>query len=330
MSVPIQFTPSLPGSLPKIRAVIDIGTNSIKLLVGEVSGRHVRPLWEESEQTRLGRGFYEAHKLQTVAMAETTQAVVKFLATAQRLQAGSLRVIATSAVRDAHNAAELTGSIFRATGLPTEIISGEQEADLAFQGVTSDPTLAEALLLILDVGGGSTEFILGEGSAQHFRHSFALGTVRLLEKFPPADPPGATGCTPGREWLQQFLETHVQPVLATALKQHDSRPVQLVATGGTATILARLQLQLTSFDRERIEALRIRREQIRHERERLWECSLAERRQIPGLPADRADVILFGVLIYEAVMEQFGLPDLRVTTRGLRYAALMDPPSTGA
>ena len=310
-----------------IRAVIDIGTNSVKLLVGEVSGRNVRPLWEESDQTRLGRGFYEARELQPAAMAETTQAVVKFAATAHRLQAGSLRVIATSAVRDAHNAAELTGSIYGATGLITEIISGEQEADLAFQGVTSDPTLAAECLLILDVGGGSTEFILGEGSTQRFRRSFPVGTVRLLEQFPPADPPGAAAGTPCREWLRHFFETQIQPVLAPELKKCLSGPVQLVATGGTATILARLQLQLTSFDRDRIESTRIRREQIRHERERLWDRSLAERCQIPGLPADRADVILFGVLIYEAVMAQFGLSDLRVTTRGLRYAAIMDLPT---
>lgn len=317
-------------SAPTRRAVIDIGTNSIKLLVAEVSGRSVRPLLEESEQTRLGRGFYQAHRLQPAAMAKTAKAVAKFAATAQSLQAASLRVIATSAVRDAHNAAELTEAIQRATGLSTEIISGEQEADMVFQGVTSDPTLAGQPLLILDVGGGSTEFILGEGMTQRIRRSFPLGTVRLLEQFPPADPPRAGECARCREWLRQFFEAQIQPALAPELRKCAAPRVQLTATGGTATILARLQLQLDEFDRERIEATRISREHIRGECERLWRLSLEERRHIPGLPAQRADVILFGVLIYESVMEQFELPDLRVTTRGLRYAALMDlPPYSG-
>lgn len=323
--------PSLSMSAPPSpikRAVIDIGTNSVKLLVAEVTGRVVRPLLEESEQTRLGRGFYQAHWLQPEAIIETVKAVAKFAATAQNLQASSLRVIATSAVRDANNAAELTDAIQRASSLRVEIISGEQEADLVFHGVTSDPSLAIQPLLILDVGGGSTEFILGEGLTQHFRHSFPLGTVRLLEQFPPADPPGAAECARCRDWLRHFLETQIQPVLGQVFQKFGSHRVQLAATGGTATILARLQWQLEEFDRERIEATRISREQIHNERERLWGLPLAERRKIPGLPAARADVILFGVLIYEAVMAQFDLPDLRVTTRGLRYAALMDLTST--
>ncbi len=314
--------------MPTKRAVIDIGTNSVKLLVAEVAGRVVRPLLEESEQTRLGRGFYQAHRLQPEAITETVTAVAKFATTAQSLKATSLRVIATSAVRDANNSAELTDAIQRASGLGVEIISGEREADLVFHGVTSDPSLAVQPLLILDVGGGSTEFILGEGSIQLFRSSFPIGTVRLLEQFPPADPPGAADCARCRDWLRHFLETQIQPTLGPELQKLVTRRVQLTATGGTATILARLQLQLEEFDRERIEATRISREQIQNERERLWSLPLDERQKLPGLPARRADVILFGVLIYEAVMEQFDLPALRVTTRGLRYAALMDLPAS--
>lgn len=316
-------------SVPVRRAVIDIGTNSVKLLVAEVAGRNVRPLLEESDQTRLGQGFYQTRQLQPAAMSDTTLAVARFAAEAQRLNTSSLRIIATSAVRDARNAAQLTDAIRSATGLGTEIISGEEEADLAFQGVTSDPTLANQPLLILDVGGGSTEFIQGQGLIQFFRGSFSLGTVRLLEQFPPADPPTATNCAQARAFLHQLFEAQIQPALAPEFRRLAAQRVQLVATGGTATILARLQLQLTEFDRERIEATRITREQMGRERERLWRLSLAERRQLPGLPAQRADVILFGALIYETVLEAFDLADLRVSTRGLRFAALMDLPPSG-
>src|SRR5271165_1646513 len=138
------------------RAVIDVGTNSIKLLVAEVTGEIVEPVCETSEQTRLGAGFFDTHRLQAPAIAQTARAVASFAAKARELQAVTTRVIATSAARDAVNPGDLTSAIARAAGLKVEIISGEQEADWAFQGVTTDPQLAQAPLLLLDVGGGST------------------------------------------------------------------------------------------------------------------------------------------------------------------------------
>jgi len=143
------------------RAVIDVGTNSIKLLVADIAGGVVEPVLEMSEQTRLGAGFFETRQLQPQAIAQTARAVASFAAKARELRAVSTRVIATSAARDAVNPGELTSAIESAAALKVEIISGEQEADLAFQGVNTDPELAQHPLLLLDVGGGSTEFILG-------------------------------------------------------------------------------------------------------------------------------------------------------------------------
>ena len=145
------------------RAVIDVGTNSVKLLVADIDDYQVEPVWEGSKQTRLGRGFYETQRLQEPAISQTASAVAEFAAAARERQAASIRVIATSAARDARNADELTTAIERATRLKMEILSGEQEADLVFQGVTTDPRFATEPLLLLDVGGGSTEFILGQG-----------------------------------------------------------------------------------------------------------------------------------------------------------------------
>src|SRR5690242_8407946 len=124
---------------PARRAVIDVGTNSVKLLVADVSGREVQPLWEESKQTRLGRGFYETHRLQQEAIDATGKAVAQFSETARKFQANSVRVIATSAARDAVNGDELTSAIEKVSGLKMEIISGDQEAEWVFQGVTTDP-----------------------------------------------------------------------------------------------------------------------------------------------------------------------------------------------
>ena len=311
------------------RAVIDIGTNSIKLLVADVCGRDVRPVGEDSWQTRLGKGFYETHRLQPESIARTAEAVAEFTRIARNDQAVTIRVIATSAARDALNADELTSAITQASGLKVEIISGEQEAEWAFQGVTTDTDLAKTPLLLLDVGGGSTEFILGQGDQKHFAHSFPLGTVRLLEKFPHSDPPTRGEFLACRDWLKHFLQSEVRPKLAPALQREaklhsQSGAIQLVGTGGTTSILARIDLKLERFDRDRIEDTRLSLAQVKAHRKHLWSLPLAGRKEITGLPKLRADVILTGVIIYEAVMEEFGFQQLRVSTRGLRFAAVMD------
>jgi exopolyphosphatase / guanosine-5'-triphosphate,3'-diphosphate pyrophosphatase len=313
------------------RAVIDVGTNSVKLLVADVSGREVQPVWEESKQTRLGRGFYETHRLQSEAIDATGKAVAQFSETARKYTASAIRVIATSAARDAVNSGELSVAIEKASGLKMEIISGEQEAEWVFQGVTTDPTLAASagqMLFLLDVGGGSTEFILGLGEHKCFQQSYPIGTVRLLEKYPPSDPPTAGELANCRAWLRNFLEKEVLPqidvekLLSDYEKGWDGS-MRLVGTGGTTSILARMEAKLETYDRAKIEATRLNSERMHWHVEHLWSLPLEERKHIVGLPANRADVILMGVAIYEAVMETFGFKELRISTRGLRFAAVM-------
>ena len=310
---------------PVRRAVIDVGTNSVKLLVAEVVHRAVRPLLERSEQTRLGGGFYETHRLQPAAIARTARAVADFGVEAARWGPESVRVIATSAARDALNQVELIAAIENLSGLRVEVISGEQEADWAFRGVISDPVFAGRPLLIVDVGGGSSEFILGGKEHQRFRHSFRLGTVRLLEQFKPSDPPTASEWRACSDHLRAFIELEIAPPLERELRAMKTGEVRLVGTSGTTSIMARLELGLTSFDRDKIEGARLTRRKVAGQRRHLWSLPLVERKKIAGLPADRADVILAGVAIYEALMEWFGFEELLVSTRGLRFAAVMEP-----
>jgi len=307
------------------RAVIDVGTNSIKLLVADVAAHDVRPVWEGSIQTRLGQGFYETHRLQPEPIAQTADAVIVFAETARRHEATIIRVIATSAARDAVNPQDLVRAVEAASGLKVEIISGEQEAAWAFQGVTTDPKLAQQPLLLLDVGGGSAEFILGHGQQKHFAESFPLGTVRLLEKAPCGDPPLVQELVNCREWLEHFLNAKVRPRLEPALRRESKLGrIQLVGTGGTTSLLARMEAKLAAFNRQRIEGTLLSLDRVRWHVQHLWSLPLAERKQIIGLPSKRADVILPGVAIYEAVMEQFGFTQLRVSTRGLRFAVVME------
>lgn len=314
---------------PVRRAVIDVGTNSIKLLVAEVTGRRVRPLWEESKQTRLGQGFYQAHRLQAGPIEKTARAVAEFAATARAQHTSSLRVIATSAARDAVNASDLVAAIRAEAGLTTEIISGKQEADWAFQGVTTDPALATQPILLLEVGGGSTQFILGHGTRKDFCQSFPIGTVRLLERCPHGDPPAAAELAAARQRAADFLRTQIQPVLLPQMQReaHASLPerrLALIAVGGTASILGCMEARLEVFDRVQLESTRLSLDQVRWHLNRLWSQPLAVRKKIIGLPPNRADVILTGVVIYEAILDCFGFEELRVSTRGLRFGALID------
>lgn len=314
-----------PTMSPVRRAVIDVGTNSVKLLVADVQRHSVIPILEESEQTRLGRGFYETHRLQADAIADTANAIAQFSVLAREKNAESLRLIATSAARDALNQEELIAAVRRASGLTLEIISGQQEAEWVYQGVRSDPALADKRLLILDIGGGSAEFIIGQNERPEFSQSFPLGSVRLLEYLRPSDPPTPEELDRCRNYLRAFFAEHIRPTVAPVLEASRSG-TQLIGTGGAATILARMEYSLDKFQRHKIEGARISRESVEGWTQNLWSLSLAERRNIVGLPKRRADVILTGMAIYEAILKEFDFAELSASTRGLRFAAVLQPP----
>jgi len=306
---------------PETRAVIDVGTNSVKLLVADVAGGKVFPLHEESEQTRLGRGLYETRTLSAEAIADTAAVVGQFRALAEIWGSASLRVVATSAAREALNRGELLLALEASGGAPVEVLSGEEEAVLAFQGVATDERLANERLLVMDLGGGSTEFILGSQGNREFAQSYPLGVVRLLEAVRPSDPPTVED----RALCRQMLETMLAGQIAPALANHLARPALLVGSGGTTTILAKLKLELDGFDRGKIENLALERADVEKLADRLWSLSLAGRRQMVGLPPKRADVILAGVAICSIVMESLKFDSMRISTRGLRFAAALNP-----
>src|SRR5688500_15262754 len=246
----------------EIRAVIDVGTNSVKLLVADVRGNTVVPLHESSHQTRLGQGFYDSHMLQPGAIDATAKAVADFVNEAQPWNPATIKVIGTSAARDAVNKDQLLNAIEAASGIAVTVISGEQEADWAYKGVTSDPQLAARNLLVMDLGGGSTEFILGAGGKRLFAESFPLGSVRLLERFPMSDPPTDAERERCERKIRSLLEAEVAPRIQPLMRGL-SEPVQLVGTGGTSTILARVELKLRSFSRELIEGTFLSREMVK-------------------------------------------------------------------
>lgn len=307
------------------RAVIDIGTNSVKLLVGDVSGDGVTPVFEGSHQTRLGQGFYQTHVLQPEALEATARAVADFAAKARELGAASLMAVATSAVRDARNSEELLEALRNFSGVEPRIISGKEEADYAYRGVLSDPKYRGMALLLLDMGGGSTEFIVGKAEERIFQHSYPLGTLRLMHRLHISDPPLKTELEACLADARTFLRNEIVPSLEEVLPKAGPRhEISLLGTGGTSTILARMEAGIDHYDREAMESLSISIESLRARTEQLWRLPLEERKHVRGLPEKRADVILTGAAAYLVIMEELGFKHLRVSTRGLRFALLLE------
>ncbi len=305
------------------RAVIDVGTNSVKLLVADVDDSVVTPVLEQSRQTRLGEGLYEHGRLAAERIQATVEAAALFANAAREKGAQSLRVIATSATRDAANRRELTMAIESAVGSEVEIISGEKEAELAFDGVCTDPRYRRVPVVVLEVGGGSSQILVGQAGEVHFRSSLPLGAVRLLQQFPHSDPPTPDERRACREFVDALLDREVGGRVKPAVVQESSKAAPLlVGTGGSASILAGMEAGLRAFDRERIEATTIGLPRVDWHETTLWNMPLADRKQIAGLPANRADIILYGVLVFHSWMRHLGFAELRVSTRGLRFAAV--------
>lgn len=305
-----------------VHGVIDIGTNSVKVLIARSKADGIESLYEESIQTRLGEGIYDSGLLRPEAIAHTAEVVRGFLVKGEQFGAVGVRILATSAARDAGNGAELAAAIHDAGGPALEIIEGRVEAEYVYRGVRSQGGLGRGPLLVADVGGGSTEFILGQADEVCFARSFPLGTVRQLSRTSLEDPPGAAALVACRTLLRGFLTAEVLPGLEPVLGDLPDRPTTLVGTGGTTTFLGMIELATNEFDRGRLEAVSFRRGELESATGRLWDMTADRRKELRGLPADRADVILFGAVIFLSIMDVLALETLQVSTRGVRFGAL--------
>lgn len=296
---------------PRRFAAIDIGTNSLLLLVAErdASGRFTA-VEEALEMVRLGEGVDQSGRIGERAMREAVDAARNFADRARSLGAEEIAMVATSAARDAKNGEELLAGLRRATGVEAEILSGQEEAELSYRSVAMD--FGEGPLWALDIGGGSTELILGERGKVRLSRSFDLGAVRLTERYISADPPSAEelGCIE-KEATKAFAQLGVPEPGAT-----------LVGIAGTVTTLAAIHLGLDAYDGSLVHGQRMGLDEVRRLEARLAAIPLAERLRIPGLPAKRADVIVAGALILRVAMERLGFSEVVVSDRGVRWGLL--------
>jgi exopolyphosphatase/guanosine-5'-triphosphate,3'-diphosphate pyrophosphatase len=299
-------------------ATVDLGTNTVRLLVVEAEDREWRPLHESQRVTRLGEGQAEAGRLLEAPMRRTVDTVSEFIAAARGLGASEIRVVATSAVREATNRAELLARLRAATGLDATVVSGEEEARLTLQGVAAGlPQLGGAFVLFA-IGGGSTELVLGEDGRLVAAVSLQLGVVRLAERFGDAGPV---------EWSRfALMRGEIDGRLAREIPARivEARPPALVGTAGTVTALAALDLGLTAYDAGRVQGHRLARGAIERLLRRLGALAVAERARLPCLEPGRADVIIPGIAICLAVMDRLGYDALIVSDRGLREGILCE------
>lgn len=307
------------------RAVIDVGTNSVKLLVADVNGDIVVPINEQAIQTRLGVGLNENGVLKKDAIERTAEAIGKFIQIAEDSGAKRIKIIGTSAVRESANCNELLELVKNRFGKEMIVISGEKEAELVFNGIIDNKgNFENKRILIVDVGGGSSEFIVGKNNKIEFLKSYPFGVVKYMQMFNISNPPERSEFLHCRNKILCELQNSVLKDLKKT-NDHSKEPFDcIVATGGTITILGRMILRDNKFIREKLDNLKISILEIKNILNTVWNLPLEKRKEIPGLPPDKADVILYGVLIYEILMEELNLNSVFVNTGGLRFAAIKD------
>jgi exopolyphosphatase/guanosine-5'-triphosphate,3'-diphosphate pyrophosphatase len=290
-------------------AAADTGTNSTRLLVADVgSDGSVAEVERLLEITRLGEGVDASGTLGEVPMRRVTDALARFAERSLALGAERMLAVATSAARDASNGDDFLARV-AATGFEPRLLSGEEEAAATFAGVCSFAPGGEPLsldgTLVVDIGGGSTELVLGSAGGVAWSRSLQAGCVRMTERMLDEDVVGVDALAACAGAVSELLQVVPDEVVEATRR--------VVAVAGTATTAA--AIQHGSYDPEAVHGARITREQLRAQERRLATMTLAERREVPGLEPARAPVIVAGLVILGAVLDRFGLAEALVSER---------------
>ncbi len=294
-------------------AAVDIGTNSVLLLIAERDARgELVALAERATITRLGAGVDRARRLAPEAIERTLSCLVDYAEEIRRLGVERLDVVGTSAMRDSASGDELVLKATEILGIAPRVISGEEEARLTFEGALGGLGLSGAVT-VFDVGGGSTELVRGRsdglGVAIAEARSFQIGSVRLLERFVHHDPPSSEELTKVRSLVRDELSSFAPP----------SRTEALVGIAGTVTTLAAVARGVEPYDANRVHGMRLPADEVQRVAQKLWSLPLAERRALPGLEPRRADVIVTGAAIVAEVLAWSSADELIVSDRGVRW-----------
>jgi exopolyphosphatase / guanosine-5'-triphosphate,3'-diphosphate pyrophosphatase len=290
-------------------AVIDVGTNSTRLLVADVEDGRVSPLERRSTVTRLGRGVDLSGHLASEAIEDVCTAIGGYVGLLEELGAETVDAIATSAVRDADNGSAFVAELRERFALSARVLDGEEEARSTYLGATSEAPPSEPTLVV-DIGGGSTELVVGRGSEVSFHDSLQAGVVRHSERHFSGDPPTAAEMEALAADVRGLIEGSVGAGVKAA---------QGIAVAGTPTSLAAVEMELEPYDPSRVHGHILALPLIQRMLSRLASVPLAERVEIPGLHPDRAPTIVAGVVILVEVMRAFGLEEIAVSEHDILY-----------
>jgi len=295
-------------------AAVDLGTNSTRLLVADVEDGSIAEVVRRLKITRLGEGVDERKRLLPAPVARVRNVLTDFRREAESLGAERTLAIATSAVRDAENGEAFLGEVEWSYGFQTRLLSGHDEAQLTFRGASLGRRLADDTL-VLDIGGGSTELVVGGPDGLRFHDSLDLGCVRLTERFLLSDPPAAAELDSCAAAVRALLAERVP---------NDVRPQVALGVAGTITSIAALDLGLEEYDPDRVHGHRVSHEGVAAQLERLARAPIEERRRLPALDPDRAPVIVAGAVILGEVLDHFGLDGLEASERDILDGAALE------
>jgi exopolyphosphatase/guanosine-5'-triphosphate,3'-diphosphate pyrophosphatase len=294
-------------------AVIDVGTNSTRLLVADVAGGRVSPLDRRSTVTRLGRGVDLSGHLATEAIEDVCTAIGEYIGVVEELGAETIDAIATSAVRDADNGSAFIAELRERFALSARVLDGEEEARSTYLGATSEDLPSEPTLVV-DIGGGSTELIVGSGREISFHDSLQVGVVRHTERHFTSDPPTASEM----EALATDVRGLIEASVGAGIEARHG-----IAVAGTPTSLAAVELGLEPYDPSRVHGHVLALPSIQRMLSQLASVPLAERVEIPGLHPDRAPNIVAGVVILIETMRAFGLEEVTVSEHDILYGTAL-------
>jgi exopolyphosphatase / guanosine-5'-triphosphate,3'-diphosphate pyrophosphatase len=294
-------------------AAVDIGSNSVRLKIARLQRGRLRPLHEDREVTRLGEGVFRSGFLTPESMAETVKVLRRFHRTTQQVVTDSVRVVATSALRDARNSQAFIEWVRSATGWRVEIVSGVEEARLIHLGLVSGPRVDKSPTLMIDLGGGSCELTVSQGGHIRDAVSLSLGAVRLTDEFLRHDPARKGEL----KRLRGFITREVNRIAARITA---ARVRNVIATSGTAAALAAVAAHLRRGNhRQRFVVSRAEMTRIA---KRLARLPVAERRNIEGIGPRRAEIIVAGAMVYHELLDRFHLKSFRYSPLGLRDGIL--------
>ena len=297
------------------KAVIDIGTNSIKLYVAErASDGGLASVIDKNNIARLGEGMGDTGILQPEAIARNAQAVAGFAELARASGAQEIVAVGTMALRTAKNSADFVGEVQNSSGIAVRVIPGEEEAELAYLAVLSGIGASARRLAVCDVGGGSTEFIFGGDAGIDRRFSINLGAVKVSDEHLASDPPGP-------EQVQAAMSSVLDTLRANRVDAE--RPVdRLIGIGGTVTSMGSVKLKMAEYNPDLIQGAALTRDDVDDLIRLFCSMPLGDRRRIVGLQPKRAEVIIGGACIVRGIMECLDVAELTMSDRGLRHGLM--------